>query len=252
MSIINSVTEVLHRIRVKLYANYLPQINGAYIARTNSEASLNIEQVCAALKNRGGFNGGYEELVNNVSKFFDEAAYQLCDGFSVNTGYFSVYPNIGGTFDTSKDPYDPKKNPLNFRFRTNQKLRNLAQHITVDIEGIADTSGYIDMFTDVEKNTVNETLTACEQFIIMGHKVKIAGDSPECGIYFQLVNEPDRRIKVTTNLAENAPSRIIGMAPVLVTPREYRVVIVTQYNGSRSSFLKKPRTMTGSFELSAA
>jgi hypothetical protein len=47
MAIINNVTEVLHRLRVKLYPNYLPNVEGAYIARTDSEASLNIEQVCA-------------------------------------------------------------------------------------------------------------------------------------------------------------------------------------------------------------
>jgi hypothetical protein len=54
MAIINNVTEVLHRIRAKLYPNYLHGVDGVYIARTDDEASLNIEQVCAALKNRGG------------------------------------------------------------------------------------------------------------------------------------------------------------------------------------------------------
>jgi len=38
MAIINDVNEVLHRIRVKLYPNYLPNVEGQYIARTNSEA----------------------------------------------------------------------------------------------------------------------------------------------------------------------------------------------------------------------
>jgi hypothetical protein len=44
MAIINNITEVLHRLRVKLYPNYLPNVEGTYIARTDSEASLNIEQ----------------------------------------------------------------------------------------------------------------------------------------------------------------------------------------------------------------
>jgi hypothetical protein len=55
MVVINNVTEVLHRIRAKLYPNYLHGIEGAFIARTDDEASLGIEQICAALKNRGGF-----------------------------------------------------------------------------------------------------------------------------------------------------------------------------------------------------
>jgi hypothetical protein len=97
MAIINNINEVLHKIKVKLYPNYLPGVEGQYIAKTNSEASLSIEQVCAALKNRGGFTGRYDELVDCVQEFFDEAAYQLADGFAVSMKYFSIHPNVGGT-----------------------------------------------------------------------------------------------------------------------------------------------------------
>jgi hypothetical protein len=90
MAIINNVNEVLHRIRVKLYPNYLPKVEGAYIARTDSETSLTIEEVCAVLKNRGGFTGSYDDLVEHVRQFLDEAACQLCDGFAVNAGYGTV------------------------------------------------------------------------------------------------------------------------------------------------------------------
>ena len=78
ISEIKKVKDVWHHIRVKLYPNYLKNVEGAYIARTNNDASLSIEQVCAALKNRGGFTGNYEDLVDYVRKYYDEAAYQLC------------------------------------------------------------------------------------------------------------------------------------------------------------------------------
>jgi hypothetical protein len=123
MAIINNPDEVLHRIRVKLYPNYLPKVEGAYIARTDNEASLTIEQVCAALKNRGGFTGNYDDLVDYVRQFFDEAIYQLCDGFSINTGYFSMHPNVGGTFDSVNETHDKEKHPVSFRFRTLAVLR---------------------------------------------------------------------------------------------------------------------------------
>jgi hypothetical protein len=94
MAILDDIQGVMHRIRIKLYPNYLPSVEGTYIARTDSEASLSVEQVCAALKNRGGFTGNYDDLVVYVKAFFDEAAYQLCDGYAVNTGYYSVHPNM--------------------------------------------------------------------------------------------------------------------------------------------------------------
>jgi hypothetical protein len=159
MALINNITEVLHRIRVKLYPNYLTTVEGKYIARTNNEASLSIEDICAALKNREGFTGNYGDLVDHVRQFFDEAAYQLCDGFAISTGYFSVHPNVGGTFDKVNEGHDEKKHPVTFRFRTLAHLRALAEHIIVDIEGLADVQSYIDEFTDIRTGSINETLT---------------------------------------------------------------------------------------------
>jgi hypothetical protein len=58
-------------------------VGGALIARTDDEASLNIEEVCAAGKGRGGYTGSYDDFVEHVRQFFDEAACQLCDGFAM-------------------------------------------------------------------------------------------------------------------------------------------------------------------------
>ncbi|MDR0759868.1 MAG: DUF4469 domain-containing protein [Treponema sp.] len=178
---INNENEVLHRVRVKLHPNYLPNAEGAYIARTVNEASLSIEEVCAAGKSRGGFTGSYDDFVEHVHQFFGEAAYQLCDGFAVNTGYFSIHPNVGGTFDKVTEGHDTGKHPVTFRFRTRAPLRALAEHIVVEVEGLADSSGCIDEFIDVTTEVVNETLTPGGQFNVSGRKIKAAGDKPEAG-----------------------------------------------------------------------
>ena len=107
MAIINNINEVLHRIRVKLYPNYLPGVDGQYIARTDNEAFLTVEQVCAALKNRGGFTGNYEDLIYYTRQFQDECAYQLCDGFGIRMKYFSILPNVGGTFNSINESCYP-------------------------------------------------------------------------------------------------------------------------------------------------
>jgi hypothetical protein len=82
MAIINDITEVMHRIRAKLYPNYLHGIEGKYIARTQAEAT-----------------------------------YQLADGFAITNDYFSLHPKIGGTFDKPTDPIDPAKHKIAFSFR---------------------------------------------------------------------------------------------------------------------------------------
>jgi hypothetical protein len=134
-------------------------VDGAYLARTINEAGLSVEDVCAALKNRGGFTGNYDDLVEHVKQYFGGAAYQLCDGFAVDTGYFSIHPNVGDTFDKITEGHDAKKHPVTFRFRTRAPLRALAEHIVVDVEGLADVTGYIDEFTDITTGEVNDALT---------------------------------------------------------------------------------------------
>jgi hypothetical protein len=250
MALINAVNEVFHRIRVKLYPNYLPQVEGAYIARTDNEASLTVEQVCAALKNRGGFTGNYDDLVEHVKQFLDEVIYQLCDGFAVNLKYFSIHPNVGGTFDVVVVGHDAQKHPVSFRFHVLAPLRALAERIVVDVEGLADVQGYIDVFTDVTTDSVNETLTPGGMFSIEGHKIKVTGDKPEVGVYFVPEADPAGRVKVSGHLAENASNRLIGMIPAL-SAGVYTLEIVTQYT-TGSAFLKEPRTLAFTRELTVA
>jgi hypothetical protein len=250
MAIINNVTEVLHRIRVKLYPNYLPRVEGAYIARTDSEASLSIEQVCAALKNRGGFTGNYDDLVEYVKQFFDEAAYQICDGFSVNTGYFSVHPNVGGTFNAVSEGHDKAKHPISFRFRTLAPLRTLAEHIEVEIDGLAEVQGYIDEFIDVTTEALNETATPGGLFRISGHKIKVAGEESVCGVYFVSEADSTQEVKAAGHLAENTSSKVIGVIPALAAGA-WKVAVKTQFANS-SEFLKTTRIIESSFTLTIA
>ena len=248
MAIIDNENEVLHRVRVKLYPNYLPKILGLYLARTNNEATLNIDEVCASLKSRGGFTGNYKDLVEYVKQFFDETAYQLCDGFAVNMGYFSIHPNVGGTFDKVTESPDSVKHPISFHFRTRAPLRALAEHIVVEVEGLADASGYIDEFIDVSTEAVNETLTPGGQFRVSGHKIKVAGDNPEVGVYFVSATDTSQRVKVAGHFAENAASRVIGIIPLDLAMGGYSLEIVTQYTQG-GSLLKEPRTIVFPIQL---
>jgi hypothetical protein len=250
MAVINNVTEVLHRIRAKLYPNYLHGVDGAFIARTDDEASLSIEQVCAALKNRGGFTGNYQDLVEYVRQFFDEAAYQLCDGFSVNTGYYSLHPRIGGTWQNELEHYDPVKHPVRFSFRALKPLRDLASHAEVLIEGVAETAGFIAEITDVTTEAVNETLTPGGMFALAGHKIKVAGNHADCGVYFVSAVNPAQKTQVNGHLADNTASRIVGIIPALAAG-QWQAEVVTQFS-SGAFTLKEPRTIRLTPELTVA
>jgi len=245
MSDVYQVKEKMHKMRAKLYPSYLPGTEGAYIARTLNEAAVTIEDICASMKNRGGFDGSYEEAVKTLRHFLKEMMYQLADGFSASLDYFTVHPNIGGTFTSENEAHDHKKHPISFRFQALKLMRDLRDDIEVIIDGLADTKGYIMDFTDVSSGAVNETFNQMGMFIITGYKIKVEGDRPDVGVYFEQVGGT-QKIKAG-KLAENTSSKLVGMWPG--SPNgTYKVVLKTQYAGS-GKFLKDLRVIESSFTL---
>ena len=63
MAGITDLSNIFHHIKVKLYPNYLPKAGkGTYIARTDSDKSVNIRDICSIMVTRAGFDGSFETL----------------------------------------------------------------------------------------------------------------------------------------------------------------------------------------------
>ncbi|MDR1094924.1 MAG: DUF4469 domain-containing protein [Spirochaetaceae bacterium] len=266
MTLFDKVTKVLHKVRIKLYPCQLPGKKELYIARIDNEAVLSIEEVCAALIERGVFTGDYATLVRDVKLFLDEVARQLCDGFGVSTRYFSLHPVVAGYFRGITEALDRKAHPVSFRFHVLPLLRALADLITIEAS-YAKTDGYIDTFTDFESQPANQdndknnnndnnndnktparnTLTPGGLFMASGHKVKISGNNPKNGVWFIPVTDPGRRVKAEGGFAENQINKIIGKIPDLA-PGAYTLEIVTQFSGG-GKLLQEPRTIIFPEEL---
>jgi hypothetical protein len=246
MSLIYGTETPMHRMRVKSYPNYLPGMENTFLTRTDSEATLDIEQVCAALRDRGGYQGDYEHLVYNVKRFFGEVAYQLCDGYTVNTGYFSLYPNLGGTLETPRQKPVPEKNPLTFRIRPHKPMKDMAKTIDVLVDGEADAVAYIETFIDTDEREVNQGFMPGHMFVINGSKIKIFGDDPGNGLYLVPTNNTPP-VKVT-RISENTSSRVTGVLPDSDIFPNCKVEIRTQYSGTEKP-LKNPRIITSRFTI---
>jgi len=247
MAVINDPDEVLHRIRIKLFPSNLPGSKDAYYARTANEAELTIEEVAAAMVKRGGFTGNYHDLIKHVREFLSETAYQLCDGFAVNAGYFSIYPVVGGLF-TSKNE-DAGGHPVRFRFRARKPLRDLARYITIETDGGAD-GGFIGNFIDIDSGETNGRVTPGGIFAVTGKKIKVTGGRKDCGLYFVSKAAPSQRFKAGRNFAVNVSSRVSGIVPALPAG-EYHIEIKTRYTVGGID-LKTPRTVISGFTVNVA
>lgn len=233
---------ILHKIKAYLYDNFLTKDNpNDFIARTVSERSLSVKQICESAVNRGGADVSATAMEHATELFLKEMAYQLCDGYSVNTGYFTAGTQIRGVFDSPSETFNSRKHSILFQFSQGEKLRAEIPNIEINILGVADASSAILQVTDVKSGTINDLLTPGRNLKVSGTKIKVGGDNPENGIYF-ISTDTNTRTKVEeSDVVVNNPSELIVIIPTLPAGT-YRLEIVTQQSGS--TLLKDPRTAT--------
>ena len=230
--------EVLHRIKVNLYENLLTENPNDYSAKVISERTLNTKEICQTAIKRGGAASTAEAMEHNVNLFLKEMAYQLMDGYSINTGYFTANAQVRGVFDSSKETFNPEKHSILFRFNQGDILRKEIPNVTVQIMGIGDSSIVISHVVDSKTGSVNDMITPGGTLKIKGGKLKIAGDNPDIGVYFE--DQHNNRYKVEANdIIVNNPSELIVMIPSLPAG-SYKLVVNTQFSQG-ANLLKEPR-----------
>ncbi|MDP9958040.1 hypothetical protein J2X97_003714 [Epilithonimonas hungarica] len=232
---------ILHKIKAYLYDNLLTKDNpNDFIARTISERSLSVKQICEAAVNRGGADVTAAAMEHATELFLKEMAYQLCDGYSINTGYFTAGTQIRGVFDSPTETFNSQKHSILFQFNQGEKLRAEIPNIEINILGVADATSAILQVKDVKTGTINDLLTPGHAIKISGSKIKVAGEDKANGIYFVNTDTDDRTQVGLSDVVNNNPSELIIIAPTL-SAGTYRLEVVTQFT-SNSILLKEPRT----------
>jgi len=233
---------VLHSIKAQLYDNVLTENPNDFIARVASEKSLNIKDICLAATTRGGSDVSAAAMEHAVNLWLKEMAYSLCDGFSVNAGYFTAQASIRGSFLSPAEKFNADRHSISFDFNQGSLLRKELGNVEVNILGVADVSLFIAQVVDVKTGSVNDLLTPNRNLRISGGKIKIAGDNEQNGVYF-VNTQTNERVKVdATDIVNNNPSELLVVIPALAAG-EYKLEISTQFSGS-STPLKEPRNAT--------
>jgi hypothetical protein len=225
-----------------LYLNLLTTEDpNDYIARVESERSLTVKDVCVAATTRGGADISPAAMEHAVTLWLAEMGYQLCDGFSVNTGWFTASVHIRGVFNSPQEPFKSEKHTVLFEFHQGSLLRKELETVTVEIVGVADAGLLIAQVVDVKTGSVNDQLTPNRNLRIAGHKLKLAGDKPEVGVYFTSTDGSSRVQVDPTDVVTNNPSELVIVIPELAAG-EYRLEVTTQFTGATNKFLNEPRT----------
>jgi hypothetical protein len=232
---------LFHGIKGWLYENQLTEDQNDYSARVSADRALGVRNICQSAVARGGADINAEAMEHAVELFHKEMAYRLCDGFSVNTGWYNASIHIKGVFTSPTEAFDPAKHTVSVEFRQGAELRKELSMVSVDIMGKAESGFFIAEVADLRTGSVNDLLTPGRNAKITGGKLKVEGDDPSCGVYF--VNEADgSRVKVDeADIVENVQGHLLIVTPTLPAGT-YRLEISTQFAGGGNKFLTTPRT----------
>jgi hypothetical protein len=230
---------IFHKIRAWLYDNMLTPDPNDYSIRVIPDRTLTIRDICYFAESRGGSDITAAAMEHAVILFFGEMGYQLCDGYAVNTGWFTAGPHIKGIVKSPVEQYNKDKHTLLFEFHQGSLLRKELENVVVEIVGVADTDAVIAQIFDVKSGSVNNVITPNRNLKITGYKIKIAGDNVANGIYFAKQDTSERTKVDESDIVINNPSELIVVTPALAAGK-YILEVITQY--TPSNILKTPRT----------
>ncbi|SCQ21483.1 hypothetical protein TFUB4_01678 [Tannerella forsythia] len=234
------MSKTRHTIKAYLYDNLLTPDPNDFTARVSSERSLSVADICHSAATRGGADVSDAAMSHAVELFLKEMAYRLCDGFAVNTGYFTAMPVVRGVFLNPNETFDPQRHTLQFQFTQGELMRREIEDVEVKIMGVAETGLYIGQVEDMKSRTVNEVLTPGFNLRVTGTKLRVVGDKPGVGIFFrETVTNTATKVD-EGDIVINNPSELMIIIPALPAGT-YQLEVTTQYS-TGNKLLKEVRS----------
>lgn len=234
------MSKTRHTIKAYLYDNLLTPDPNDFVARVSSERSLSVADICHSAATRGGADVSDAAMSHAVELFLKEMAYRLCDGFAVNTGYFTAMPVVRGVFLSPNETFDPQRHTLQFQFTQGELMRREIEDVEVKIMGVAETGLYIGQVEDMKSRTVNEVLTPGFNLRVTGTKLRVVGDKPGVGIFFRETATNTATKVDEADIVINNPSELMIIIPALPAGT-YQLEVTTQYS-TGNKLLKEVRS----------
>ena len=229
--------------KVWLRPNLLTKdVDNDYIAEVStSKQTLHNEDIAQRIVDEGS-EIKYDTLLSIINQHDRIIREAVCDGYSVLTGVGQYSPRVTGSWIGKSANFDPSVNKLTLDMVLSKEMRDALSTVGVEVLGVKEGGGAnIGLVTNTFDGNTDGYISAGEDILIEGTKIKVAGDDPSCGVYF-INRDDDTSYKVERRLTQNDPSRIIARVPAELAPGAYTLRIITQYSNS-AVLLKEPRTL---------
>lgn len=212
--------------------DYIAEVSTVNDTRRNEDIAKQIVQA--------GSEISYDTILSILNRSDNVVRDMLQSGQSVQTGVCRLSPRVSGTWVGSNAGYDPAVHKITLDITPTAEMREALTSVGVEVLDVKGSGAYIGLVTDTATGLTDGTITAGDDIMIEGDKIRIAPDDDETlGVF--LVDSTGKATKVTRRLTQNDPKTVLARVPDL--PKgDYTLRIVTRFTTS-NTLLKDARTI---------
>jgi hypothetical protein len=218
----------MHKITASLYKNpFHTTDKSGYVARVEPDLSLSVDDICRSAVARGGHSAAPETMAYHVEAFIRETAYQILNNAALHTEYFRIQLNIKGVVDNEHDAFDPERQSVVIDIQPTRAMQEQLNSVEVAFSPPQKEYSCIDTVAGAAPVGAENQITSQGMVAVTGKNIRIAGDSPENGVYFTNVATGETFKVEAGAFARNTRKNLLFFAPDLPAG-EYRLRLTTQ------------------------
>ena len=170
----------------------------------------------------------------------EEVKNCLLDGKSFSDSLVQISPRVTGVWASAKSPFDSSVHKRTADLTLTQEFRSALEAVGVRVLGTKASGAEIALVTDASTGKTDGTITAGDDIVLDGEKIKIQDEADETqGVFF--IDSDGKEHRVTRRLTVNKPAQVIARVPSDVPAGEVKIVVRTKFTGSGSTQLKVAR-----------
>jgi hypothetical protein len=199
-------------------------------AVVSSMGSINKKGLIDVIK-ADGLELSAETLDDVITRYNRYAARYAASGWNVDTGLVYLRPVITGAVFNKK--LDAAKNSVYVSAVQGVEIRKELLNTEVEILGEMPDVMSILQVTNLLSKLSDGTLNRGRNAQVDGTYIRIAGEDPVVGVYFENTENGERIKLDAADVVVNDPSKLILLIPAELPEGSYRLKVVTQFTSGK-------------------
>lgn len=208
-------------VKYYLHQNHIAQNPQSYRAVVAPHSVHNVSDIIAIMLQRGT-TLSEADILASLHLFFEVVTQEVQEGNHVNLPIVNIKPSISGQFTDGTDSFDAIRHTLKAATSAGILLKKTLKNTAIEKYSKPTTIPVLSMFTDVQTQTINDTLTPGGIGQLDGNHLKLDRNNPSEGLFFVSANGERFPVMV---FAMIHPRKLLFSIPVNLPQGNYTILV---------------------------